>query len=261
VRQIAPLTIRKLWRSRVAFGFALTLVGASIVVDQILWIEYNHSKGFRRWSKDHNVELQAAMICFRIFVWLVASVLFSGVSSVRTVFGKWAIDRRPTVFGWIVSLIAIALGLIDVYVIHRRSPPVDHTAVTFYEAGSFLWAFYLFQSIVLAPVIQEIALRGFMYPKLRENFSVAVSVMAVLVVEVYFHWTVVAHSIPVLAILSIVWVTQCMLREDTGSLWDCIIFHFAYNSTVRGQTVIGGIGMFIALLSSALKKGQGRTTT
>jgi len=79
----------------------------------------------------------------------------------------------------------------------------------------------------------------------------------VVCVVAYFHWGLLAQ--PMAFILLVVGVVLlCLIREWTGSLWNCILFHAAYNATVTLRWPFYVFGMLAVLPLCTRTVGWGR---
>ena len=98
----------------------------------------------------------------------------------------------------------------------------------FSASGSNGMAWLQFLGIT-APLIEEFVVRGYLYPAFRQSYSVIFSVVSVLVIAVLNHFTLVMSSILAAAAVLGLNVLLCLIREKTGSLWNCILCHISYN--------------------------------
>jgi len=110
--------------------------------------------------------------------------------------------------------------------------------------------------VVLAPLLEELFFRGFMYGSLRGKLPVfwAALVSAALFGAVHpLYGGVAWNLVPVLALAGI---AMCLLYERTGSLWPAIAFHFVMNagiltiatgSTTLALSLVGGAALLFLL--------------
>ncbi|MBU6402029.1 MAG: CPBP family intramembrane metalloprotease [Verrucomicrobia bacterium] len=91
---------------------------------------------------------------------------------------------------------------------------------------------------MLAPLFEETVYRGFLYRAFRRSFSQRLSVALIIGWTAVTHWNYYSHSWVAAFDLSALTLVQCHLREHSNSLWDCIIPHFAYNTSML---FIGGM--------------------
>jgi len=91
------------------------------------------------------------------------------------------------------------------------------------------WGFYAV-AYLLAPFWEEIVFRGFIFPAFRGSYNYPRSVFLMVVLTWLTHTTQalsVWYGLPFYAAFA---VLQCWLRERSGSLWNCIASHFAFNA-------------------------------
>ncbi|MDO5481298.1 MAG: CPBP family intramembrane metalloprotease [Candidatus Saccharibacteria bacterium] len=77
---------------------------------------------------------------------------------------------------------------------------------------------------IVAPVMEELIFRGFLYGKLRNNYGVAVSMLVVSLLFGFLHgqWNVGVN----VAVMSAV---MCGMREMTGTIYSGILLHMGKN--------------------------------
>jgi membrane protease YdiL (CAAX protease family) len=90
---------------------------------------------------------------------------------------------------------------------------------------------YVFPLLILAPLCEEIFMRGFLYRAFRGSYPVELSTLLVVAVTAYTHWDQFRQSGIAAVDITAMTVVQCYLRERTGRLQDCIASHFAFNAS------------------------------
>jgi membrane protease YdiL (CAAX protease family) len=93
--------------------------------------------------------------------------------------------------------------------------------------------------LLAAPVVEEIVVRGFVYQSFRQCYSICSSVIAVLLLEIILHWSQMRSAIPVFILLATLQIILCLILEKTRNLWNCILFHCAYNGILVIASVLG----------------------
>ena len=86
--------------------------------------------------------------------------------------------------------------------------------------------------VLLAPLFEESIYRGFLYKAFRGSYSIPVSSVLIIAWTCYTHWNQYSHSLAAAFDLSLLTLVQCYLREKSGSLWDCILCHMAFNGSL-----------------------------
>jgi membrane protease YdiL (CAAX protease family) len=80
--------------------------------------------------------------------------------------------------------------------------------------------------------IEEIVLRGFFYRAFRGSWGLIPSLACILAIDVLAHKSMLSGSLPALVLFSILTVLLCLIREQTKSLWNCILCHLVYNAAL-----------------------------
>ena len=94
-----------------------------------------------------------------------------------------------------------------------------------------MWWSYAACTVLLAPFYEEMVMRGFLYRSFRGSYAFLPSTGFVLLIVAYFHWGLLSPPLS-FACIAVGSILLCAIREWTGSLWNCILFHAAYNATV-----------------------------
>lgn len=88
---------------------------------------------------------------------------------------------------------------------------------------------YLNIILLLAPFTEEVVLRGYLYKAFRQNYSPILSTIYILIFTVVLHLGPFSTSFIAAVSLLCLNIATCVLREKTGSLWNCVIAHLTYN--------------------------------
>lgn len=102
--------------------------------------------------------------------------------------------------------------------------------------------------IVLAPVVEEIFFRGFMYRSLRNRLSPLAAGLCIGVVFGAIHYSG-PETLDLLPVLALLGATFCWLYEVTGSLYPAIAVHVVNNSLAF---VVAAEGSLAPALAGAL---------
>jgi membrane protease YdiL (CAAX protease family) len=118
-----------------------------------------------------------------------------------------------------------------------KSLPIDKF---FRDASSaYLLAFY---GVLVAPFVEELLFRGFLYPALARRIGVAVSVLFTAATFAVIHQGQLAHAWVPLTWLFLVGAVLTLVRAKTKSVAACVIVHVAYNATIFMLVFIGTRG-------------------
>jgi membrane protease YdiL (CAAX protease family) len=104
--------------------------------------------------------------------------------------------------------------------------------VLFENTVGFTRYFFLVPLLLLAPFIEEVVNRGFLYKAFRGSYSLEISMALLVVLAIITHWQQCHNSPSATFSLSVLTIVQCYLREKSGSLWDCILCHFVFNASL-----------------------------
>jgi len=98
----------------------------------------------------------------------------------------------------------------------------QETGISSPSAPDLALAFMLF--VVIAPIVEEVIFRGYLYAKVRKNLSAwaTIIIVSVLFGAAHMQWNVGINVF----VLSIV---MCVGREMTGSIWPGILMHMLKN--------------------------------
>ncbi|MGC2697416.1 MAG: CPBP family intramembrane glutamic endopeptidase [Candidatus Angelobacter sp.] len=96
--------------------------------------------------------------------------------------------------------------------------------------------------ILIAPLVEEVLFRGFLYPALARWTGVAPSVLVTAAAFALLHGTQLAYSWAPLLLIFIVGVALTITRAATKSVATCVLVHMAYNFTLLLQAYIGTHG-------------------
>ena len=235
------------WNARHGFGCALALALVSLGINQGLRIGYESIPSFADWVKANSFFAESAFRVLQGCLWLLVVYIFSRTRSIRSFVGETGFDRRPTFSGWLLSWAATGLGLLDLYVVLQGWSGANESAPPHYYGGSGPWAFFVVYTVILTPFFEEVVMRGFLFQAFRRSYGVVVGTGLVLCVQTYFHWGLVVHDFIGFLFLTAGGIALCAIREYTGSTWNCVLFHAAYNATVLRQWPVCVVGMLAVL--------------
>ncbi len=164
---------------------------------------------------------------------LVLNVLyFARTESWESFLKAFGLADSPTRYAWFAAAITL--------LIRAASHSITSTGLARGATTTSLWGFahssgiqaalYLAPALI-APFAEELYMRGFFYRAFRASYSVAVSTLLILGITAITHWSQFHRSWIAAASISAVTVLQCLLREKTGNLRDCIISHLVFNAS------------------------------
>jgi len=95
--------------------------------------------------------------------------------------------------------------------------------------GAYLMAIF---GVTLAPLMEELFFRGFLYPALSRSLGVAFSLIFTSAVFAFLHAAQLAHAWAPLFLIFIVGLTLTYIRARTRSVASSFLIHAGYNSTL-----------------------------
>ncbi len=187
-----------------------------------------------RWPSAFNLSSSQAAFFVTMCGLLIAfgvTLAFTKVSSPDKFLKVFRLNHRPTALaGWGV-LFGIGLAFLAMY--FTRIGWTHDTALTsrFASAEPSLHV-ALSLLLLVGPFLEESMMRGFLYPAFRGSYPRMASTAIVVAMSLLMHPDGLSSpGILTLLIISLNAVL-CSLRENSVSLWDCIICHLAYNGTL-----------------------------
>jgi membrane protease YdiL (CAAX protease family) len=104
--------------------------------------------------------------------------------------------------------------------------------------------------VVLAPLVEEVFFRGFMYGSLRGKLPVFWAALVTGAVFAAIHPLFGAANWNLVPVLALAGVAMCLLYERTGSIWPAIAFHFVMNVGIL-TIVTGSATLALSLVGGA----------
>ena len=245
------------WTARNAWRCALALVILEFLISVGLRVaQTNHS--FSGWVRDNEYFILSTKV-FRAFAWLGLAYVLSRTPSLRSFMSGAGLSQHPTLLGWGAAWLGAAIGLIALYGASRGWTTPSRVVHSFYSRGGEPLLFFVLFVTSIGPFFEEVVLRGFLYVAFRGTYGRALSTFLVVAITSYFHWNSIHDSLCTAVCLISLWVLLCLLRERTGSVWNCVLVHAAYNAsqTLTWPTYIGPL---LLLLPICLLKGTARKT-
>jgi uncharacterized protein len=118
-----------------------------------------------------------------------------------------------------------------------KSLPIDKY---FHDASSaYLLALF---GVIVAPFVEELLFRGFLYPALARRIGVSASVIFTAAAFAVIHQGQLAHAWVPLLWLFVVGIVLTVVRARTKSVATSVLIHLAYNATIFALVFIGTQG-------------------
>jgi membrane protease YdiL (CAAX protease family) len=233
---------KKSWQAREAWFCTLILAVVSFCFDRMLW--YISRSGSSEASLLRSPFGATSRRVVLAALWVGIAFLCARRRSFPEFLRRLNLTAPPSLLGWFVAWLAIGIGWLNLYGVIKGWIPQDRMSLNYYTHGGAVWWSYVASVVLLSPFYEETVIRGFLFRSFRGNYALIPSMFFTLCVFGYFHWNLLRFPICFVSIV-IATILLCAVREWTGSLWNCILFHAAYNATeiLRWQYYI--LGMFV----------------
>ena len=179
-------------------------------------------------------------------MWVSVAYLFGGLRGASAFVREAGFAKKLTFSGWICAWGAIGLALLDLYFLQKGWGEQSASAKKFYQGGHAVWVGFLAQTVLLAPFTEEVVARGLLYRAFRGSYGPILSTILVLGFQAYFHWGLVSRDVTALTLFLAGSAILCVIREQTGNTWNCVLFHAVYNTTVARQWLLSLVAMLTA---------------
>ena len=124
---------------------------------------------------------------------------------------------------------------------HFLPIPKELPTDRFFRTPGEAWALSLF-GVTLAPLLEELFFRGFLYPVLVRRFGVAMAVLATAAGFSVIHAPQLGRAWGPVLVIFIVGMTLTLTRALTKSVAASLIMHMAYNGTLSILLFVGTDG-------------------
>lgn len=241
------------WSSRDAFMCILALIVSKFFVQIWIYIATRNNPKFPEWLHE------PSGLAFYVFVqgglWLFFALWFSREASSRNFVISVGLKKPITGFGWCAAWAAIGIASFNVYGASRGWTASSMRSNSDYYSLGLEWWFFAIKTIFIVPFYEETVTRGFLYPAFRSRYGTLLATCLIICFSAYFHWGSLSRSAFTTVCLVSLWILLCTVREQTGSLRNCILCHAVYNAvTIRlwGLAIIVMVLLLPILLRRAL---------
>lgn len=150
----------------------------------------------------------------------------------------WNVPARPQIWGFALIAGAALAAISDVgqFALHRWIPDSLPINEFFKDRPSalLLGAF----GILVAPLMEELLFRGFLYPALARWTGATASLIITASAFTLLHGTQLGYAWAPLLLIFVVGLTLTITRMRTNSVATCVIVHMTYNFVLLLQTYI-----------------------
>lgn len=139
----------------------------------------------------------------------------------------WNWPRKFAIYVGTGFVLSLALQGLAHFLPIPKELPID----SFFQTPTEAWCLGI-MSITLAPLMEELFFRGFLYPVLARRMGVAVSVIITALSFALLHGAQLMFSWGAVLVIFIVGLVLTIVRARTNSVAAGIIIHMAYNATI-----------------------------
>ena len=150
---------------------------------------------------------------------------------------RWNWPKNWSAYLLAGMMLSFALQGIAHFLPIPKELPMDR----FFRTPGEAWALSLF-GVTLAPLLEELFFRGFLYPVLVRRFGVAMAVLATAAGFSVIHAPQLGRAWGPVLVIFIVGMTLTLTRALTKSVAASLIMHMAYNGTLSILLFVGTDG-------------------
>jgi membrane protease YdiL (CAAX protease family) len=218
------------WTARDAWKCAGMMLVFYIVVSVVLAAGFYRFPAFRHWN--HSGAGHFVSYGFEFGVFILTALYFSRVASLRTFLKEFGFSCGPSSYIWFALVVTLLLrGTSHLLITSGLSRGVANSSLRGFIHGTGFERYLFLAPLLMAPLCEEMFMRGFLYRAFRGSYSIAASAALIVAITGLLHINQFSRSWAAVMSISVITLLQCFLRERTGSLWDCIICHLVFNLT------------------------------
>lgn len=139
----------------------------------------------------------------------------------------WNWPPFPAVYVLVGFLLSLALQLLASRLPIPKNLPID----TFFRTPAEAWVLTIF-GITLAPLMEELFFRGFLYPVLARGIGLPAAVFFTALAFALLHGSQLMFSWGPVLVIFLVGMVLTMVRARTNSVAAGFLIHVAYNGTI-----------------------------
>ena len=223
-----------------------SFIFCALILGIFLVIRYGtatlNSPDFRK-GLEHNVLLLLSAQAV-IYAIVVGSMAFLVWVRHRTGLGRailWNLPKPNNALKALLGGVALAFFAGIAEFLLQRWIPKSLPITELFKDRSSAFALAAF-GIMVAPLVEELFFRGFLYPALSRWTGVAPAVVITSLAFALLHEGQLAHAWAPLLVLFVVGLVLTAVRAASKSVAVCVLIHMAYNFTLFTQFYIGSHG-------------------
>ncbi len=149
----------------------------------------------------------------------------------------WNWPAFPAVYALVGVVLSIALQLLASRLPIPKNLPID----TFFRTPAEAWALGIF-GITLAPLMEELFFRGFLYPVLARGVGMTAAIFITGFAFALLHGSQLMYAWGPVLVIFLVGVVLTMVRAYKNSVAASLVVHVAYNGTITALLFFGTDG-------------------
>ena len=149
----------------------------------------------------------------------------------------WNWPASPAVYLLAGVALSFALQILASRLPVPKNLPID----TFFRTPAEAWALTIF-GITLAPLMEELFFRGFLYPVLARGLGMTPAIFVTALAFALLHGSQLMYSWGPVLVIFLVGVVLTMIRAHKKSVAAGLLVHIAYNGTISALMFIGTDG-------------------
>jgi len=217
-------------------GLFLFTMSAEALVGVFHLFGYNSSqllhdhKEIERFSYDLRIILPVELLSYLVLlismIWLMRKRTHGQQGFFEGVHWRWPHNMWP-IFLFTGAVLQVAVQRISTLLPVPSKLPIEH----FFQTPTQV-LFMGATSVLVAPFIEEIFFRGFLYPALTRRLGIAAGVVLTSLGFMLMHGPQLDFSWAPMLILLVVGLVLTIVRARTKSLASSVLIHMSYNATL-----------------------------
>jgi membrane protease YdiL (CAAX protease family) len=139
----------------------------------------------------------------------------------------WNFPSKIAVYVFAGFLLSLALQILAHFLPIPKELPID----SFFQTPAEAWALSLV-SVALAPLMEELFFRGFLYPVLARGLGVPIAIFLTALGFAGLHGAQLMFSWGPVLVIFVVGLVLTIVRAKTNSVATGVLIHMAYNGTI-----------------------------
>lgn len=150
---------------------------------------------------------------------------------------RWNWPSRPWMFLAGGLVLSISLQAVAQLLPMPKELPIDR----FFQTPAEAWALSIF-GVTLAPLMEELFFRGFLYPVLARRWGLSAAVTLTALAFGMIHAPQLGRAVGPVLVIFLVGIALTLTRAWTKSVASSVLVHIAYNGTLSVLLFIGSDG-------------------